>query len=279
VWRPSDQPPGGSGDSRTEKQVTRRDPGGLYGALDAHYLSPADGFRELADTYDQRMAGNPLFLLESTQTLAALPSLGGRVVADLGCGTGRYALQLARMGAERVFGVDLVPEMLEVARRKARRAELSDLVEWHEGDASVSGGLPLPDASVDVAVCALTLSFVPEPAPALAEMARVLKPGGSLVVSDYHPHGLCAARGEGFEESGGRDKAPYLRFTSAAGDECRVAQTPHLVADIFAAARAAGLTLDHVAEPLADRRLANTYAGLRGLVGVPLALVLRLVKG
>jgi ubiquinone/menaquinone biosynthesis C-methylase UbiE len=274
VWCPSDPPP----NDRAEKQVGRRDPAGLYGALDAAYLSPADGFRELAHTYDQRMAGNPLFLLESTETLAALPDLTGKTAADLGCGTGRYALQLARLGAERVVGVDLVPEMLAAANRKARRGELDDVTDWREGDLTAPDGLPLADGSVDAAVCALTLSFLAEVGAAFAEMARVVRPGGVLVVSDYHPHGLCAARAESLEAAGGKDRAPYLRFTSVGGEECRVAQTPHLAGELFAAAAAAGLRLDSLAEPLVDARLANTYAGLRGRVGTPLALVMRFTR-
>jgi len=273
MWSSSDPSPG----DRAEKQVARRDSAGLYAALNALYVCPADGFKELADTYDQRMAGNPVLLLESTETLAALPDLTGAIVADLGCGTGRYALQMARLGAERVLGVDLVPEMLAVARRKARRAELEDRIEWCAGDLSGAEELPIEEELVDAAVCALTLSFLTDPASAFARMARVLRPGGVLVVSDYHPHGLCEARAESLE-AGGKEKAPYLRFTSADGEECRIAQTPHLTGTLFAAARAAGLRLDYLAEPLADARLANTYAGLRDRVGTPLALVLRFVR-
>ena len=270
--------PGGEGRPRDpEREVRRRDPGGLYGALDALYLTPADGFRELADTYDRRMAGNPLYLLESTETLAALPPLTGATLLDLGCGTGRYALQAARMGARSVIGVDLAPAMLVVARRKCRRAELDGVVAWQEGD--LLGELPLPEAFADAAVCALALSYVADPGAALARMAGLLKPGGRLVVSDHHPHVLAEMRAASERQHGaGRDRAPYQRFTSASGEECRIAQHVHQVSALFAAARGTGLRLDHVAEPVVDRRLANTYAGLRDRVGVPLALVLRFVK-
>ena len=246
----------------------------LLGADAAIYVSPRDGFTELATTYDQRMGDNPLYLLETTETLAALPSLSGLKVADLACGTGRYALQMARMDAQSVVGVDFVPEMLTVARRKARRAELSE-IEWQVGD--LLEHLPFEDDSLDVAVCALTLSFISDPIPALQEIVRVLKPEGTLVVSDYHPHGLAAARAKSFAV-GGKDKSPYLRFTSADGDECRIAQTIHNVSQLYKAAGSAGLRLNHLAEPSVDRRLATTYPSLRESVGLPLALILRFTK-
>jgi malonyl-CoA O-methyltransferase len=241
--------------------------------LDALYRTPADGFAELADTYDARLAGNPALLLESAAVLASLPDLSGARVADLGCGTGRYALQLARFGAREVAGIDLSPEMLRVARRKSERSEDGPLpVTWREGD--LCGCLPAEDNTFDAAVCALVVSFLPELAEPFHEIARVLRPGGTLVVSDLHPHGLCAARAAS-AAVGRRDHAPYLRFTAASGEEWRITRTPHTAADWFAAAQNAGLVLEQMAEPLADRRLASTYPTLRDQVGVPLALVMR----
>ncbi|MDX1933822.1 MAG: class I SAM-dependent methyltransferase [Capsulimonadales bacterium] len=239
----------------------------------AIYCTPQNGFAELADTYDARLAGNPLHLLESTETLAALPDLGDRNVVDLGCGTGRYTLQLARLGAASVTGIDLCPEMLACAERKARRAELP--VAWRVGD--LTGTLPMADATVDVAVCAVVLSFLPDLTTPFAEMARVLRSDGTLILSDHHPHGLHQARADSLGD-GRQDRAPYLRFTTAGGEERRIVQHPYRLADLFAAATNAGLILEHLAEPVCDRRLANTYAGLRGRIGVPLALIARFRK-
>jgi len=242
------------------------------------YVSPLDGFSELAATYDARMAGSPLLLVESTATLSALPNLAGAVAGDIGCGTGRFALQMARMGAETVRGVDLAPPMLVAAEKKARKVgDLDDVLTWETGDVGAPSGLPLGDEALDVAVCALVLTFTPDLAPAFGELARVLRPGGVLVVSDYHPHGLAEARAADLAR-GGRDRAPWTRFTSLGGEEWRIAQTPHSVSDYITTAQAAGLTLDCISEPSVDRRLAMTYSGLRDQIGVPLALVLRFVK-
>jgi demethylmenaquinone methyltransferase/2-methoxy-6-polyprenyl-1,4-benzoquinol methylase len=113
-----------------------------------------------------------------------LAPLSGRVAVDVACGTGDLALALARGGA-RVVGVDFTFEMLARAPVKARRlaerspARRAPAVEWLQGDAMQ---LPLRAASVDVVTIAFGLRNVEERAACLVELARVLRPGGRLVV-------------------------------------------------------------------------------------------------
>lgn len=238
----------------------------------AAYPDPVWAFAELATTYDARLAGDPLLSLESTATLAALPPLAGLRMADFGCGTGRYALQLARDAAH-VIGIDACPEMLDIARKKAWRQDLpfSGVV----GD--LCGTVPLPPDSFDAGVCALTLAYVPDVRSAFLEMARLLRPGSSLVVSDRHPHGLFAAQAAALARND-KAPAPFLRFTSADGQECRIRQYPRTVSDLWTTANDAGFVFEQIAEPVVDRRLASTYANLREQIGVPLALILRFRK-
>ena len=92
-------------------------------------------------------------------------------------GAGRYAEFLAARG-HRVIGVDSSPDMLARARERVPGGEFR-LGELER--------LPLPDDSVDVIVFALALTHVQHLEPVLAEFARVLRPGGDLVVSDAHP--------------------------------------------------------------------------------------------
>lgn len=238
---------------------------------DAVYLTPGEGFDLLADTYDARQAGDPTLLLETTATLAALPPLTGARVADLGCGTGRYALQMARLGARQVVGLDLSSEMLAQAERKARRANLT--IDLAHGD--LREPLPLAEGTFDAAVCALTTSFLEELEPALVHMTRILRPGGVLVVSELHPWGLATARADAAVNRR-HDRAPYLRFMSAAGQECRIPRSVHGIGALFNAARAAGLILERLDEPAADSRLASQFPAVRDRVGMPLALVLTL---
>jgi SAM-dependent methyltransferase len=103
------------------------------------------------------------------------------VVADLGCGTASVAAQLAPH-VKRVIAVDNSAAMLKAARR--RTAGL-DNVELRRGDLTA---LPIDDASCDAAILLLALTYVGEPAAALSEVKRILKPGGRAAVVDLLPH-------------------------------------------------------------------------------------------
>lgn len=107
----------------------------------------------------------------------------GLRVLDVGTGTGILALELARLGC-RVVAVDRSKAMLDAARAKLAAEGVTD-VELREGDAAA---LPLEDASVDAAFAHMVLQYLPSPADALAEMARVVRPGGRVVVIDFVRH-------------------------------------------------------------------------------------------
>src|SRR6185312_8121729 len=96
---------------------------------------------------------------------------------DAACGTGRHAAFLAGLG-HRVTGFDGSAEMLAVARRR-----LPDAVR-HVAD--LRGPIPAATDAVDLVVCGLALASVPDLTSVFAEFARVLRPGGHLVVSDAH---------------------------------------------------------------------------------------------
>ncbi|MDQ3346890.1 MAG: metalloregulator ArsR/SmtB family transcription factor [Acidobacteriota bacterium] len=122
-------------------------------------------------------------LFGSASHLTAVPALLDErwVVGDLGCGTGHLAAALAPFVA-RVIAVDRSGEMLQAARRRLR-----DLphVEVKRGELE---SLPIADQELDAATLLLVLHHVADPAAALAEAARVLKPGGRLVIADMLPH-------------------------------------------------------------------------------------------
>lgn len=104
------------------------------------------------------------------------------IVGDLGCGTGALSETLAPW-VRRVVAVDASAEMLDAARR--RLAPVPN-VEVRRGELE---SLPIADAELDVALLSLVLHFVPEPARAIAEAARVVRPGGRVLVLDMQPHG------------------------------------------------------------------------------------------
>jgi ArsR family transcriptional regulator len=105
------------------------------------------------------------------------------VVADIGTGTGILAAELARLGL-RVIAVDHSTRMLDAARAKFE-ALSQDGVELRQGDAA---DLPLRDCEVDAAFAHRVLHYLPSPGDAIREMARVVVPGGVVVVVDFVRH-------------------------------------------------------------------------------------------
>jgi len=105
---------------------------------------------------------------------------GGQAVLDVGTGTGVVAITARRLGA-RVTGLDLTPALLAQARASATLSDHNDIA-WHEGDAEA---LPFPDACFDVVLSQFGHMFAPRPEVAMAEMLRVLKPGGTIAFATW----------------------------------------------------------------------------------------------
>jgi ubiquinone/menaquinone biosynthesis C-methylase UbiE len=114
----------------------------------------------------------------ATELLRAAALRPGERVLDVGCGTGIVArLAAEAVGSEgSVAGLDVEPGMLAVARSAAAGRG----IEWIEASAE---SIPLPDESVDVVLCQMSLQFVPDRPRALEEMRRVLVPGGRFVLN------------------------------------------------------------------------------------------------
>lgn len=170
-------------------------------------------YAALAGRYDRRWAA---YIAATGQaTLGPLALDPGTRLLDVGCGTGvMLERALARWPGVRAAGVDLSPEMLVRAReRLGRRVWLA------RGDA---GALPFAPGSFDVAVSNSSLHFWPDPERGLREIARVLRPGGRLVVTDWAAD-FATIRGFGL----------WLRLTGRRGQRpLRAAQ----LADLMAAA-------------------------------------------
>ena len=120
-----------------------------------------------------------------------LPTDEVRDLLDVGTGTGRM-LQVFGAGVCRAEGIDLSREMLAVARANLEGAGLRNCV-LRKGDMY---RLPYPDASFDAVTIHQVLHFADDPARAIAEAARVLRPGGHLLVADFAPHDLEYLRDE-----------------------------------------------------------------------------------
>ncbi|HEY0024402.1 MAG TPA: metalloregulator ArsR/SmtB family transcription factor [Longimicrobium sp.] len=176
-------------DARQLWQLVRREVAGLAGAAqDAERLRSVlaqrstrsrEFFSSAAGEWDRLRAD----LFGRRADLLGLLGLVDEAwtVGDLGCGTGQMAASLAPFVA-RVIAVDGSPAMLEAAR--ARLAGTPN-VEVREGELE---SLPIDSGTLDAAVAFLVLHYVAEPADALAQAARALKPGGRLLVVDMMPH-------------------------------------------------------------------------------------------
>ena len=142
------------------------------------------------------------------------------VVGDLGCGTGQLTETIAPY-VRRVIAVDGSPDMLDTARR--RLAEATN-VELRQGDLEA---LPLEAGELDAAMLSLVLHYSPDPQRALQEIARVVRPGGRLLVVDMQPHD----RDEYQQQMGhvwlGFSDKQIARFLTGAGfDDVRVRPLP-----------------------------------------------------
>ncbi len=196
----------------------------LAAPLEASEYDLADGYALWSETYDQPLR---LFPIEQPTMHALLAPLPAATVLDAACGTGRYSAWLAAHG-HRIVGVDRSTAMLEKAREKVPAGD------FHEGDLEA---LPLEPGSVDHAVCALALVHLPEVGKALAELARVIRPGGRVIISDVHPFVVLlgwqaqfrtASKGTGFMRLHPHLPSDYCRAFAAAGLRVRGCHEPRL---------------------------------------------------
>jgi len=150
-----------------------------------------EGYASWARTYDA--LPNPLILVEEPAVREILDRCSPGPALDAACGTGRWTEELVRRGHS-VIGVDETAQMLELARSKVPGADLR---------VGRLESLPIEDASIDLAICALSLAHCPDLAPPVRELARVLRPGGRLVVTDLHPFNVIIGGGALFQKDDG----------------------------------------------------------------------------
>jgi demethylmenaquinone methyltransferase/2-methoxy-6-polyprenyl-1,4-benzoquinol methylase len=139
-------------------------------------------FTAIAPTYDLNNRLHSLGLDQHWRKLAVRMAQvkPGDTVVDVACGTGDLSMQMAVAGAAKVIGIDFTYAMLPLAHAKARRQ--GQAMTWLCGDAM---RLPLADACADVVCIAFGIRNVADPAAAIGEFARVLRPGGRLVILEF----------------------------------------------------------------------------------------------
>ncbi|MBS3742505.1 MAG: class I SAM-dependent methyltransferase [Candidatus Cloacimonetes bacterium] len=109
----------------------------------------------------------------------------GKEIIDVGCGTGILSFLALDKGASKLSCVDISKLMLEKCKRKSiTKGYTSDLISFHEGDAE---RLPISDATCDVVFLNMVLGMVPNQQATIAELARILRPGGTIALSAHGP--------------------------------------------------------------------------------------------
>jgi ubiquinone/menaquinone biosynthesis C-methylase UbiE len=156
--------------------------------------------------------------VEAAIERALAPAPIGRLV-DIGTGTGRM-IELFAAHAEAALGIDRSPEMLRLARAKLAAAGL-DTVELRQGDMY---SLPLPSGSADTAILHQVLHYAQNPAAAVAEAARLLGPGGRLLIVDFAPHEREELRAADAHVRLGFADEAILKLIEEAGLEGRVVE-------------------------------------------------------
>ena len=201
-------------------------------------VSVREGYREWRASYETTVEDEmDLVLLEA---LESVPWTAIARAADLGCGTGRTGAWLRGRGVRRVDGIDLTPEMLEVARSREIYDHLA------HADIAATG---LEGGVYDLVTTCLVEEHLRDLRPLYRETSRLLRSGGAHVLVGYHPHFIMTA-------------GMPTHFDRASGESVAIETYVHLMSDHVSAARAAGLSLTEDARASRGRPVDRAQASM-----------------
>lgn len=208
-----------------------------------------EGYGEWVRTYEQIVQDEmDLRLLEGLRTVD-WPA--PQCVLDLACGTGRIGTWLRRRSSAAIDGIDITPEMLDVARSKGVYRTL------RVADVSDTG---LPAETYDLCTQSLADEHLPDLRPLYREVARVTKPGGCFVIVGFHPQFLMAGIPTHF------DRTP--------GEPVTIRSYVHLLSDHVKAAHASGWSLLEMDEGLIDDAWLRKKPKWERYLGLPISFAM-----
>jgi ubiquinone/menaquinone biosynthesis C-methylase UbiE len=223
-------------------------------AMSIDRLPTREGYDRWSGIYDEE--DNPLIVMESDWLPGLLGEVRGLRIADVGCGTGRYAVPLALRGAE-VTALDFSEAMMAKARAKPG----AERVRFVHHD--LAEPLPLPSASFDRVLSCLVLDHIFDLDGLFGEMARICRADGFVLASAMHPAMML--------------RGIQARFVDPeTGNDTRPASAPNQISSYLMAAVRAGLGLDHLSEHIIDEVLAARSPRAHKHLGWPLLLLMRL---
>ena len=218
------------------------------------------GYGSIAGTYDR--AGGPDIDAEQPVMWELFDGLSPGRAVDVACGTGRHLARLAELG-HRVVGVDQSGAMLEAARQRLPEVRLC---------LGAMARLPVRSGSSDLTVCSLGLEHEPDPEPALAELARVTRVGGRVLISDVHPFAILLDH--------------HAQFESASGGRVLIRAYPHFHGRLLELFSRNGLVVEQCVEPTigpgpglsgrAAQRLVGDHVTTGAWTGLPIVVVWQL---
>lgn len=213
-----------------------------------------EGYDRWAEVYDTD--GNPLVALEEPEVIRMMGEVRGLKIADVGTGTGRHALRMAREGAQ-VVACDLSLGMMARARAKSGAERVGFVC------ADCIAGLPLPDASFDRVVSGLVAEHVPALEPYFAELGRICRRHGFIVMSTVHPAMNL--------------KGVRARFNDpVTGAKIYPESREYTVSDYVMAAKRTGLVIDEILERSTTAELAAALPRAERYIGWPMLLAMRM---
>lgn len=191
-------------------------------------ISPQEGYELWAASYGEDM--NPVQMFESKALRELLPPLEGCTVLDLGCGKGRVSRLASERGAARTVGMDFSWQMLKAASMET----VSSSAHYLAGSAS---DLPFKKDTFDVIICSLLMGHIQKIDEVMSRIYEVLRPGGFLLVSDFHPYETLRGSARSFKDE--KSNRSYA-----------IEQHVHLFEDYIRSFNRLGFLLEDLREPL-----------------------------
>ena len=188
-------------------------------------LPPLEGYNRWASSY--HLESNPVKKLSDSLVEKWMPELNGKSFLDAGCGTGKFCALAEKHGASEILGLDLSPAMIEIAKKQCPSALFlcADIF-----NASIK------KENFDVIICALVLGHLESLSPALNNLLKGLRIGGTIIITDFHPFLTLQHSKRTFRDS-------------LSGDTFEVRHHLHLFQEYFKIFRENRVVVDTLEEP------------------------------